>query len=109
MTTRVAQTGRVCIAIVLLTLGTAGARAADDDGKAVYDNYCALCHDKGLLDAPRLGQKKDWKRRLAKSDEVLMSSVLNGLNNMPPKGGYGRKLSDDEVRAATRYLLNASR
>ena len=82
-------------------------RAAD--GQEIYDNYCALCHDKGMLGAPRFGQKKDWKKRLPNGDESLVASAINGLNNMPPKGGYKRILSDDDVRAAALHLLQSVR
>lgn len=112
MTARAAfQTGRrraLMLALTMLlpplTIGPAWA-----DGEEIYTQYCALCHDKGLLNAPRFGQKKDWKKRLPNGDAALIASAVNGLNNMPPKGGYKRILSDDDVRAATLHLLQSVR
>lgn len=98
------------VAILMLAVPALGATSAyAADGREIYDNYCALCHNKGLLDAPRFGEKRDWKKRLPKGDEALTSSAINGLNDMPAKGGYKRVLSDDDVVAATRHLLESVR
>jgi cytochrome c5 len=86
-----------------------GTSANAADGRDIYDNYCALCHNKGMLDAPRFGEKRDWKKRWAKGEEALMASAVDGLNNMPAKGGYKRVLSDEDVNAATGYLLQSVR
>ncbi len=93
--------------LIVLAPALSGGYASAADGREIYDSYCALCHNKGMLDAPRFGEKKDWKKRLPKGDEELTSNAINGLNNMPPKGGYKRVLGDDDVAAATQYLLQS--
>lgn len=62
-----------------------------------------------MIDAPRYGEKKDWKKRLPKGEEALIENAISGINQMPPKGGYRHILSDADVRAATLHLLKSVR
>ncbi len=48
-----------------------------------------------------------WAPRIAKGNDALLSSVLNGLNVMPPKGGC-MSCSEDELRAAVQYMVDKS-
>ena len=46
-----------------------------------------------------------FAQRLAdKGEEGLFSSVINGLNVMPPRGGRP-DLSDEQIKAAVEFML----
>ena len=87
------------------TVRTAAAQAAETrSGAEVYDLVCHVCHSTGVLNSPKLGDAPAWSARLAKGKEALYASSINGLNQMPPKGGR-LDLSDDEIRLAVDYML----
>ncbi|MDX1367553.1 c-type cytochrome [Pseudomonas sp.] len=59
---------------------------AAQDPETVYARTCAACHNGQLPMAPQKGDKAAWEPRLAKGMDVLVQSVTNGLNAMPPRG-----------------------
>ena len=70
-------------------------------GKDVVAKVCAACHNTGVLNAPKTGDKGAWAARgnLA----ALTASAIKGKNAMPPRGG-DPSLSDDEVKAAIQEM-----
>lgn len=87
----------------------AGASVAAEprSGDAVYNSACAACHTSGVAGAPVLGDQAAWSARAAKGVDGLLSSAINGLNAMPPKGACAT-CSDDELKAAIEYMLSQS-
>ena len=83
---------------------TVAEQTAVVDGKKTYDTYCQACHRAGVANAPKLGDRDAWAPRIAKGSEVMFSTVINGLNAMPPKGTC-MTCSDDDLRAATEYMV----
>jgi cytochrome c5 len=75
-------------------------------GKDIYDTSCASCHIVGIAKAPRFGNKADWQPRIVKGKEVLIASVINGFNVMPPRGG-NNNLNDAEIKLAIKHMLQA--
>ena len=82
----------------------AESQTAAVDGQKIYQASCQACHAAGVAGAPKLSDKAAWVPRIAKGNDALMSSVKNGLNVMPPKGGC-MSCSDDELRAAIEYMV----
>jgi len=78
---------------------------ADDTGKKVYEETCAACHATGVAGAPKFGVKEEWEPHLAEGREHLVQNAINGIDQMPPKGG-NPALSEDEVRAAVNYMVD---
>jgi cytochrome c5 len=76
-------------------------------GAQVYQTICTSCHAAGALGAPKTGDAGQWAPRLAKGNEALVASVMNGLGAMPAKGG-GSDLTDKEVIRAVAYLVNGA-
>ena len=85
--------------------------AADSPGAAVYQRACIVCHLNGVGDAPLVGAEfaEQWRKRFADADGVdgLIKSVIAGKGLMPPRAGNS-SLSDDEISAATQYILTSS-
>ncbi len=78
--------------------------AADQAVVDRYNKACAVCHNAGVANAPKLGDATAWQPRLAKGMETLVASVRNGLGVMPPKG-MCMDCSDADYQALIEYLV----
>ena len=78
--------------------------AGSIDGSAIYTQVCAMCHDTGVAAAPIRGNEDEWAGRIDQGWDTLLDHSINGFNAMPARGG-NPNLSDDEVAAATAYLV----
>ena len=83
------------------------AAAAPRSGDEVYNSACAACHASGVAGAPKLGDQGAWGARASKGVDGMLSSVINGLNAMPPKGSCAT-CSDEELKAAIEHMLSQS-
>lgn len=76
------------------------------EGKDVEETYkktCSVCHDAAVAGAPKTGDAEAWKPRLDKGMDVMIGSVNNGLNAMPPKG-MCMDCSDEDYAALIKYM-----
>jgi cytochrome c5 len=73
-------------------------------GRAVYDEFCASCHDTGVEDAPAIGNPADWEGRSGLWQAVLMEHAKAGYLEMPARGGEPA-LTDLDVSRAVEYML----
>jgi cytochrome c5 len=73
-------------------------------GQETYANVCASCHAQGEGDAPAVGDRDAWSGRSELWVAVLSEHATAGYFDMPEKGGHS-ELTDDEVMAATEYML----
>ena len=83
------------------------AEAGSVDGGQLYNTYCAVCHKSGLNAAPKFGSKPLWAKRIAQGRDTVYANAINGLRGMPARGGYAQ-LTDDEIKAATDYMVKAA-
>jgi len=93
--------------LALATIGLAPAAMAAD-GKAVYEQTCAMCHATGVANAPKFGDKAAWAPRVATGKSALVASVTNGKGAMPAKGGNAA-LTAGDLDAAVDYLMAAAK
>lgn len=72
----------------------------------VLQKVCGACHNSGMLNAPKTGDKAAWAARLKAAGglEALVTSAIKGKGTMPARGGDA-DLSDAEVKAAVELLL----
>lgn len=88
---------------------TASADVETEQGQAIYKGNCFACHGAGVAGAPKLEDKEAWSVRIAQGDDVLYKHAIEGFQGktgfMPAKGGF-MNLSDDEVKAAVRYMVS---
>jgi cytochrome c5 len=85
----------------------ANAPKVEKSGQEVYDAVCTSCHAAGALGAPKFDNKGDWGARIAQGYDTLVKHAIEGIRQMPPRGGDG-DLSDVEVARAVAYMANSS-
>ena len=90
----------------------AAASPAGRDGQQIYQVACVVCHGAGIAGAPKLDDKAQWAKRIAKGVDTLYASAINGVQGsagvMPAKGGNAA-LSNAEVKAAVDYIVAHSK
>lgn len=79
---------------------------AADAGATLYDKQCKICHEGGLLNAPKFGDKAAWAPRLAKGKETLYLHSAKGFNKMPAQ--VNADVSEAQVHAAVDYMIDAA-
>ena len=91
----------------LLVFTAAAANAAAP--QALYAERCAHCHTPGISNAPRLGDRAEWTKRLRPGMNLLYQAAIEGVPNttMAPKGGH-RDISDADVRAIVDFMVAAA-
>ncbi|OOS23143.1 c-type cytochrome [Moraxella pluranimalium] len=76
-------------------------------GKARYEATCKVCHDQGMLDAPKLSDKAGWAKRAEQGVETLYQHSAQGFNKMPAQASA--EVSEAEVYAAVDYMLSQAK
>jgi len=84
-----------------------GSASAGKSGEEVYKAVCSMCHQAGILNAPKLGDTQAWASRISQGYETLVQHAIKGIRSMPAKGGNA-SLSDAEVAGAVLYMTNSS-
>ncbi|MEE4238633.1 MAG: c-type cytochrome [Anderseniella sp.] len=85
----------------------ANAPRVEKAGQEVYEAVCSSCHGSGALGAPKFDSKGDWAGRLGQGYNTLVKHAIEGLRQMPPRGGDD-DLSDIEVARAVAYMANSA-
>ena len=85
----------------------ANAPRVEQSGQAVYDAVCSSCHGTGALGAPKFENKGDWAGRLGQGYNTLVKHAIEGIRQMPARGGDS-DLSDIEVARAVAYMGNSA-
>ena len=80
---------------------------ADRSGQEIYNSKCTVCHAAGIAGAPKFGDAAAWAPRIEKGMDSLLATAKTGLNAMPPKGTC-MDCSDDELKAAISYMVDAA-
>jgi cytochrome c5 len=81
--------------------------AAPRTGEQIVTAQCAKCHEKGLHNAPKIGDRDAWIPRMKNGLDVLVRSAINGHGGMPARGGVA-DLTDAEMKDAISYMFNKS-
>ena len=81
------------------------------DGQKVFNATCTACHTPGIAGAPKFADKAAWAPRVKQGSTVLYEHALKGFQGkagmMPAKGGSSA--TDEEVKAAVDYMVNAAK
>lgn len=58
----------------------------DERQAALYTYSCKTCHEDPATGAPATHDTTAWAPRMTKGEDVLLESIVNGFNGMPPLG-----------------------
>lgn len=107
---RIQPVGEVCLQGDSSCGGAAvAASSGPRSGEDVYNSACMACHSTGAGGAPKMGDAAAWADRIAKGNDVLYSSGVNGVpgTGMIAKGGC-MNCSDEEIHGAVDYIVAGS-
>lgn len=90
-----------------MTVASAAGNTANKSPDQLYQGACLACHSTGAAGAPKIGDAAAWTARLAKGLDSLVTSAINGIGAMPPRGGS--QFNDDQIRATVEYILSESK
>ena len=90
-------------AVAALTLSVS---VSAQEGKAVYDKACNVCHSLGVAGAPKAHDIAAWEARLALGLDTLIATVKTGKGAMPP-GGMCTDCTDEDYKNAIKYMTEA--
>lgn len=79
---------------------------AADAGAQLYEKQCKVCHENGLLEAPKFGDKAAWAPHLTKDIETLRMHSAKGFNKMPAQAVGD--VTEAQVHAAVDYMVAAA-
>lgn len=83
----------------------AATEKVEKTGQEVVTAVCSMCHAAGLMESPKLGDKGQWAPRIAQGYETLVKHAIEGIRNMPARGG-NPDLSDHEIASAVAVMAN---
>ncbi len=82
----------------------AAAAAGPSSGEDVYNKACSACHGSGVLGAPKINVADQWSPRLENGFDTVWQNAINGVGQMPAKGGCAA-CSDDDIKAAIEHMI----
>jgi cytochrome c5 len=87
--------------------GAGSAGGAARSGEEVVKTVCAACHQAGVANAPKIGDKAAWAPHIKQGLPDMVATVIKGKGAMPPRGGNA-SLSDDDIARAVVFMANQS-
>ena len=106
---RIAPLGQVNIGSIptpVASVTDAGGQAMEVafNPEGVYQSVCQTCHTTGVLESPRIDDAAEWTRRLTAGLDTVYQNAIQGIGNMPAKGGR-TDLSDQNFKKIIDYML----
>ncbi len=92
--------------ITFVFTGVLSSNALAITAQELFDTSCSACHASGVLGAPKIGDKKEWKKRLKKGKAILVKNAIKGIGQMPAKGGR-TDLPDSIIAKAVSIMLKS--
>ena len=76
-------------------------------GQEVYESACKACHEAGVANAPKVGDKARWAPLIKEGLRELTADAIKGKGAMPPKGGHP-ELTRNDIGRAIVFMANQS-
>jgi cytochrome c5 len=87
--------------------GASAAATGPRSGEDIVKSACLACHQTGVANAPKLGDKAAWAPRIKSGLNGMLAVAIKGKGAMPPRGGVA-DLSDLELARAIVNMANQS-
>lgn len=109
---RLQPVGSVCLAGEACAAGgsapVAQTATAAFSAEGTYEQYCAMCHNTGMANAPRRDDTAHWTARVEEAGlNAIVTNAINGINAMPPRGMCAT-CTDEQIGEVVQYLSGAS-
>jgi cytochrome c5 len=76
-------------------------------GEQVYRTVCLACHETGVANAPKFGDRTAWAPLIAEGQHILTGHAWVGVRAMPARGGSAELTLADFARAVA-YMARSS-
>jgi len=86
---------------------SAAASSGPRSGEDIVQSACLACHQAGVANAPKIGDKAAWAPRIKSGLNGMLAVAIQGKGAMPPRGGVA-DLSDLELSRAIVHMANQS-
>ena len=93
--------------VARVEFGAAAAPAGARKGEDVVKSTCAACHQAGVANAPKIGDRAAWGPRIKQGLQGMLAVATKGKGAMPPRGGDA-SLTDAELTRAIIFMANQS-
>lgn len=80
---------------------------AHASGEQVYKTVCSACHETGVAQAPKMGDRAAWKPLIEEGQHILTGHAWVGVRAMPARGG-STDLSLVDFSRAVAFMARAS-
>ena len=74
----------------------------------LYSQVCASCHENAVHGAPKLGDKAAWRPRLSEGVKKLYQTTINGMGEMPARGGCG-ECTDGDLMSLVDWMVDGAK
>lgn len=93
--------------VAAVEVATEAGPHVEKSGDEVVKGVCSMCHGAGLMESPKLGDAGQWAPRIAQGYETLVKHAIEGIRNMPARGG-NPDLTDTEIASAVAVMANGA-
>jgi len=93
--------------VARVEFGAAAAPAGARKGEDIVKATCAACHQAGVANAPKIGDRASWAPHLQHGLKEMLATAIKGKGAMPPRGGDA-SLTDAELTRAIIFMANQS-
>ena len=93
--------------VARIEFGAAAAPAGARKGEDIVKATCAACHQAGVANAPKIGDRASWAPHLQHGLKEMLATAIKGKGAMPPRGGDA-SLTDAELTRAIIFMANQS-
>ncbi|MEA3194185.1 MAG: hypothetical protein QOD26_2518 [Betaproteobacteria bacterium] len=93
--------------VARVEVGAASAPAGARKGEDIVKATCAACHQAGVANAPKIGDRASWAPHIKEGLKGMLATATKGKGAMPPRGGDA-SLTDAELTRAIVFMANQS-